>query len=352
MKLLTPMSKAGFRKRSIAVLLTTLAAAGAIAASTTETASADQGGTIVGNFCLSGPGGHPFCISAGLDGQTPVEGYGVDGNGGICHTPPATDGPPPGGPKYCVPSGTGLLTIRPGTYTITVDDPLDSHNFELRSCPGSTAPCGPGQGAEQELTPVCNDDPANSDVFKCGTNTENAANEIVKTVQIFLKPGTYRLFCDAQQPVVHEAAGMYVDIKVDLVGANLNGQNLPGVDYSGADAANASVNGSNLQGAVLANVDLQGASVDGSNLQGADLTNANLQGANVSGSNLDGADLTGANLPGANLQGSNLNGADLTGANLTGAHVQGANLNNVVWSHTTCPDGTSSDSHGGSCAGH
>ncbi|MGH2936008.1 MAG: hypothetical protein ACRDL2_16050 [Gaiellaceae bacterium] len=112
----------------------------------------------------------------------------------------ATLGPPPGGPAYCVPSGTGLLTIRPGTYWVTVNDPLDSHNFELRSCPGSTAPCGPGQGVEQQLTPVCNDDLANSDVFKCGTNTETAANDIVKTV------------------VVHEAAGMYVDIEVGGVG--------------------------------------------------------------------------------------------------------------------------------------
>jgi hypothetical protein len=203
-----------FRKRNIAVLLTTLATAGAIAAYTTATAAADQGRTIVGNFCL---GDHLFCISAGLDGQTPVEGYGVDGNGGVCAKPPG-DPNVPSGPAYCVPSGTGRLTLRPGTYWITVDDPLDSHNFELRSCPGSTAPCGPGQGAEQALTPICNDDPANPDLFKCGTNTETAANEIVKTVKIDLKHGTYRLFCDAQQPVVHENAGMYVDIEVGGVG--------------------------------------------------------------------------------------------------------------------------------------
>jgi hypothetical protein len=175
----------------------------------------DHGRTIYGSFCLTD---HPFCISASVDGQTAVEGYGVDGNGGICHTPPVTVGPPPGGPAYCVPSGTGLLTIRPGTYWITVDDPLDSHNFELRSCPGATAPCGIGQGTEQALTPVCNDDPLNPDLFKCGTNTETAANPIVATLKIELKPGWYRLFCDAQQPVVHEHAGMYIDIHVGGVG--------------------------------------------------------------------------------------------------------------------------------------
>jgi hypothetical protein len=206
-----------FRRRNIAVLLTTLALAGAVAAHTTATASADQGRTIVGNFCLSD---HLFCISAGLDGQTAVEGYGVDGNGGVCAKPPG-DPSVPSGPQYCVPSGTGLLTIRPGTYWITVDDPLNSHNFELRSCPGSTTPCRPGQGLEQELTPVCNDDPANPDVFKCSTTNpypETATNDIVMTVKLDLKPGWYRLFCDAQKPVVHEAAGMYVDIQVGGVG--------------------------------------------------------------------------------------------------------------------------------------
>jgi hypothetical protein len=211
------MTKGSFRKHRIAVLLTVLATAGAIAALTTATASAQEGRTIEGNFCLSD---HLFCMSAGLDGQTPVEGYGVDGNGGTCAKPPATT-EPPAGPQYCVPSGTGHLTLRPGTYWINVDDPLNSHNFELRSCPGSTTPCGPGQGSEQALTPVCNDDPANPDVFKCSTTSpypETAANDIVNTVKIVLKHGTYRLFCDAQKPVVHELAGMYVDIEVGGVG--------------------------------------------------------------------------------------------------------------------------------------
>ena len=65
---------------------------------------------------------------------------------------------------------------------------------------------------------MCNDDPANADVFRCGTNTDTAANEIVRTVKVELKPGTYRLFCDGQQPVVHENAGMYIDIYVGGVG--------------------------------------------------------------------------------------------------------------------------------------
>jgi phospholipase C len=97
----------------------------------------------------------------------------------------------------------------------------------------------------------------------------------------------------------------------------------------------------------LANAHLQGRNLSGSNLSGADLSGAALQGVNLSG-----AFLENANLQGASLQGVNLQGADLTGANLTGAHLQGSNTRNVIWSHTTCSDGTSSDSHGGTCAGH
>ncbi len=180
-------------------------------------ADGDSGRTIQGSFCL---GDHLFCIAASVDGQTAVEGYGVNGNGGTCAKPPATT-EPPAGPQYCVPSGTGLLTIRPGTYWITVNDPLNSHNFELRSCPGSTAACGPGRGPSIQLTPVCNDDPLNPDVFKCSTASpapEMAVNDIVATLKINLQPGTYRLYCDATKPVVHENAGMYIDIFVGGVG--------------------------------------------------------------------------------------------------------------------------------------
>jgi hypothetical protein len=90
----------------------------------------------------------------------------------------------------------------------------------------------------------------------------------------------------------------------------------------------------------------------GCNLNGLDLTGANLQGADLTGANLNGADLTGANLQGANLNEANLNRADLTSADLTGATVTGANLNRVTYSDTTCPDGTNSNSNGGTCAGH
>ena len=93
-------------------------------------------------------------------------------------------------------------------------------------------------------------------------------------------------------------------------------------------------------------------SLAGCNLSGLNLTNAQLSEANLSGANLNKTNLTGANLSGANLSGANLNGANLSGANLSGANLNGANLNKVIWSGTTCPDGTNSDADGGTCTGH
>lgn len=62
--------------------------------------------------------------------------------------------------------------------------------------------------------------------------------------------------------------------------------------------------------------------------------------------------LTGAFLRGADLRGARLDGADLTGADLTGADLTGASLTKVVWSRTTCPDGSVSDENAGTCQGH
>jgi hypothetical protein len=110
------------------------------------------------------------------------------------------------------------------------------------------------------------------------------------------------------------------------------------------------LSGQNLKNTPLASAYLVGATMTGSNLNKGDLEGALLVNADLSGANLNQADLSGALLNGANLSGANLNGADLTSANLTGANLTGANLANVVWSNTTCPDGSNSDSDGGSCS--
>jgi hypothetical protein len=101
--------------------------------------------------------------------------------------------------------------------------------------------------------------------------------------------------------------------------------------------------------AVLAGCNLNGLDLSNAILAGADLSS----GTDLSNANLNKADLSGANLSFANLSGANLNHADLTGANLTGASTTGANFNQVIWSNTTCPDGTnSSASTPETCAGH
>lgn len=84
-----------------------------------------------------------------------------------------------------------------------------------------------------------------------------------------------------------------------LRGAKLNqiileGENLEGVDATGADFSNA----------FLQNVNFRGANLSGARFRGAFLNNANLEGANLSGSDLRWAKLTGARLEGVQVQGA------------------------------------------------
>jgi uncharacterized protein YjbI with pentapeptide repeats len=60
-----------------------------------------------------------------------------------------------------------------------------------------------------------------------------------------------------------------------------------------------------------------------------------------------------ANLSGANLIGANLSNANLSQTNLELATgMSTAALTGVIWSKTTCPDGTNSNKDGGTCIGH
>jgi hypothetical protein len=42
----------------------------------------------------------------------------------------------------------------------------------------------------------------------------------------------------------------------------------------------------------------------------------------------------------------------LSGANLANGNFKGATMTGVIWSNTTCPDGTNSTHDGGTCVGH
>ncbi|MDQ1532231.1 MAG: hypothetical protein QOE37_2392 [Microbacteriaceae bacterium] len=74
--------------------------------------------------------------------------------------------------------------------------------------------------------------------------------------------------------------------------------------------------------------------------------------APTSNTTMRDARLAGADLRDAQLVGADLTGVDLTGANLRGADLSDAVVKDVIWSHTTCPDGTDSNDDGNSCRGH
>jgi len=142
-------------KFSAALAVLVLAGAAAVVVST---ASAD-GRQLTGQFCTNAmampkPGA---CIQLAFDGQT-AQGY--------------TD------------SSNRVLTLRPGTYWLTVTDTSTAHNFSLESPDGS----------DQDITGVA-----------------DAPGSV--TVKVNLTPGTWVLFCEP-----HRAMGMYVDIEVGGVG--------------------------------------------------------------------------------------------------------------------------------------
>lgn len=74
--------------------------------------------------------------------------------------------------------------------------------------------------------------------------------------------------------------------------------------------------------------------------------------ASLRRADLTGADLRGGNLRRVDLTDAVLSGADLTNTDLAGADLTNARLDGVVWSGTTCPDGTNSDDAAGSCVNH
>jgi hypothetical protein len=204
--------------------------------------------------------------------------------------------------------------------------------------------------------------PTGSVTFKDGTTTlgpgslstsGGVTSATVSTSGLAVGPHTITASYGGDSGFLSSAAGpltQYVNTKLSGYptlsnGAyNLSNANLSGGYFVGASLAGASLSGSNLTGAVFLGANLSGANLSNSNyMAGATFTNANLTNANLSNSNLKGANFTGVNLTGANLSNSNLKGA---------SGLKTATLTNVVWSKTTCPDGTNSSTDGGTCLGH
>ncbi|MGZ3629725.1 MAG: pentapeptide repeat-containing protein [Ktedonobacteraceae bacterium] len=123
----------------------------------------------------------------------------------------------------------------------------------------------------------------------------------------------------------------HLDIRPDLIAADLEGADLIGFHLEGADLSGVHLEGADLFGAHLTRADLsrtylKGAILFGADLRGADLSHAHLEWANLSGAQLEWADLSGAWLEGTILVGARLEGAILIGAHLEGADLSGANL--------------------------
>lgn len=111
------------------------------------------------------------------------------------------------------------------------------------------------------------------------------------------------------------------EIKPDLEGINLSGENL-----CKANLSKTRLFGANLHGTNLDRANLIGAVLDGANLHGANLSRANLHGAVLDGANLHGAVLDNATLHGARLVGAILGQANLVKANCFEANLEKANF--------------------------
>jgi len=138
----------------------------------------------------------------------------------------------------------------------------------------------------------------------------------------------------------------------DMQQVNLGGANLVGGDMSGANLTKAKLKGAALSAAKFVDARLNNANLSDSDLQHADLTGARLKRAKLTGADLRRSSFGGASLRKASLGGADLSAADLSGADLGSADLAGARLDDVVWSGSTCPDGTNSDTNGGTCCGH
>ena len=168
--------------------------------------------------------------------------------------------------------------------------------------------------------------------------------------------------CDPDLPRTNLAGArayraLFVDAK--LCDAILNGADLHGSDLTNAALEDASLNGANLSWVVLDGAGAGFAPFDDANLSNASWLAGSAVGASFDGADLHRIDLTGttvraASLVGTDLRYAKLGGVDFTGTDLTGADWRRATgLETAIFSGTTCPDGTNSDTNAGAtCVGH
>jgi hypothetical protein len=121
------------------------------------------------------------------------------------------------------------------------------------------------------------------------------------------------------------------------------------VDCSNLDP-NADLEGCDFSNETISHTDLHFANLEGANLSGASLSYVDLSYAAL-GANLTNTDISNSILVGTAF-GDTLDGTIFTADNLSQAQISASSLSNVTWIDSTCPDGTNSDSDGGTCVGH
>ncbi len=160
-----------------------------------------------------------------------------------------------------------------------------------------------------------------------------------------------------------------------LAGAVFNDAQLDSVDFRGADLTGVEMNPVYLQRTNFTDANLSGATIVrsyGGGYPPGSFTGATMIGASITGdfwaSSFDGADLTDGSVQmtylswdvsfiGSTLVRTNItissggDEIDFTDADLTDATVTITGPT-IIWSNTTCPNGTNSDNNGGTCVGH
>jgi len=146
-------------------------------------------------------------------------------------------------------------------------------------------------------------------------------------------------------------------------GLNFNACNRSGSDWQYENLAGVTMIDANMDQVNFNNTNLTNANLTKTSVDGSGFIDANLGGANLTfiqatattrfaSAYLYGANLTSAQLAGSDLDGANLHFADLSYANLKGANMINTIVIGVTWFHTTCPDGTDSETDGQTCIGH
>jgi uncharacterized protein YjbI with pentapeptide repeats len=119
-----------------------------------------------------------------------------------------------------------------------------------------------------------------------------------------------------------------------------DGQDLRGVDLSGATLDDASFKRADLSGALLAGADARRAKFVSATMHDVVLDEARLIRADLTTADLTGASLRDADLTNARLFRADLSKADLTGARLSNADLLRAVLSGATWidGKTVCAD--------------